>query len=78
MVADQAQKDLEFYKDHLEYLALKDVCFDVTDGRFSYSLCMLGSVQQKELHGDMNTVVLGQVDLPSLLTWIWNDCSVVL
>ena len=59
--AEQAQKDLDFYKDHLEYLALKDVCFEVVDGKFSYSLCMLNSVTQKELEGNYNSVVLGHV-----------------
>lgn len=59
--AEQAQKDLDFYKDHLEYLALKGSCFEVVDGKFSYSLCMLDSVTQKELEGNFNSVVLGQV-----------------
>jgi len=60
--AEQASKDLEFYADHLEYLALRDQCFEVNDGKFAYSLCMLGRVTQRELEGDHNSVVLGEFD----------------
>jgi len=59
--SEQASKDLEFYADHLEYLALRDQCFEVNDGKFAYSLCMLGRVTQRELEGDRNSVTLGEV-----------------
>ena len=57
-IAATANDDLVKYKDHLEYLAMKDQCFEVVDGQFSYSLCMLGSITQKEVSGSRE-VTLG-------------------
>jgi protein kinase C substrate 80K-H len=46
----------------LAFQALKDQCFDVVDGKFSYSLCILQKVSQKEEHGNYNTVSLGSYE----------------
>ena len=51
---DAAQSDGD-----LAFQTLKDQCFDVVDGKFSYSLCVLSKVSQKEEHGNFNTVSLG-------------------
>jgi hypothetical protein len=51
---DAAQSDGD-----LAFQTLKDQCFDVVDGKFSYSLCILSKVSQKEEHGNFNTVSLG-------------------
>jgi len=56
--AESASTDMEKYKDHLEYLAMKDQCFDKEDGAFTYSLCILGSITQKEVVGSRE-VTLG-------------------
>jgi protein kinase C substrate 80K-H len=56
--AKQAKEQLEKYENKLQFLAMKGQCFDANDGKFSYSLCVLESVKQKELHGH-NTVTLG-------------------
>jgi protein kinase C substrate 80K-H len=54
----QAIEQLEKYENKLQFLAMKGQCFDANDGKFSYTLCVLDSVKQKELHGH-NTVTLG-------------------
>jgi protein kinase C substrate 80K-H len=46
----------------LAFQALKDQCFDVVDGKFSYSVCILQRVSQKEEHGNYNTVNLGSYE----------------
>lgn len=47
----EASSELEQHKDQLEYLAMKGQCFDKEDGAFTYSLCILGSITQKEVVG---------------------------
>ncbi|RYH31747.1 hypothetical protein EON65_02040 [archaeon] len=62
MSVNNAQRELgeiERYNDHLEILAMKDQCFEAIDGKFSYTLCVMGDVRQKELEGGHNTVNLG-------------------
>jgi hypothetical protein len=59
--ARSASDDMEKYKDQLEYLAMKDQCFDKEDGAFTYSLCILGSIKQKEVVGHRE-VTLGTFD----------------
>ena len=49
--ARTANDELSKYANHLEYLALKDQCFEKEDGAFIYSLCMLGRITQKEVVG---------------------------
>jgi protein kinase C substrate 80K-H len=56
-----AEDDLEKYKGKYAFLKLKNQCFDVEDGKFSYSLCVLQNVKQKELNG-FNTVTLGDFE----------------
>ncbi|KAJ1431805.1 glucosidase II beta subunit-like protein-domain-containing protein [Ochromonadaceae sp. CCMP2298] len=34
-----------------EYRALKGVCFDKLDGAFTYTLCVMGKITQKEVSG---------------------------
>jgi protein kinase C substrate 80K-H len=58
---EQARRDLETHKDHLELLAMKNQCFEVVDGKFSYNLCMLENIRQKEIDGNGN-VSLGEFD----------------
>lgn len=38
----------EEHKDFIEFLALKDQCFEVDDGKFTYSYCVGVSVKQQE------------------------------
>lgn len=48
------------YSEYLPFLALKDQCFEVKEAdKFVYTLCMFGTIQQKEMHGSRNTVTLG-------------------
>lgn len=54
-------QEIEKYKDFAAFLALKDQCFDVVDGKFSYNLCMMQNVKQKEVEGH-GQVVLGNFD----------------
>jgi len=58
-LAKDAADDMERFKDFLEYLALKDTCYEVVDGAFKYSLCVLGKVTQSEVGGNRNEVTLG-------------------
>jgi protein kinase C substrate 80K-H len=60
-LAEAAKTELETHKDRLEYLALKDQCFDKEDGAFIYSLCVMGSISQKEVSGHRE-VTLGHFD----------------
>lgn len=57
-----AQKMMEAFKNHLEFLALKGQCFDTVDGKFSYTLCALESVKQKDSADTSNEVNLGQFE----------------
>ena len=57
-------KEGEEFAGHLEFLALKDKCFDQKDANFVYSVCMLGKITQKE-NGRSNTVTLGNFGAPS-------------
>ena len=41
-------EETERYKDYLEFLAVRDQCYDVKDGKFMYSLCMLKSLHQTD------------------------------
>jgi protein kinase C substrate 80K-H len=59
--AETAKKDMDFYKDNLEFLALKNECFTMNDGKYTYSMCVLGDVTQQELGGG-NKVTLGKFD----------------
>ncbi len=59
--AEKAQQELSTYKDNLDLLAMKGQCFDVIDGKFSYNLCMLENIRQKEIDGHGN-VSLGEFD----------------
>jgi protein kinase C substrate 80K-H len=56
-----ANDEVAKYAEYLEYLALKDQCFEKEDGAFLYTLCVLGKVKQKELHGHRE-VTLGVFD----------------
>lgn len=58
-LAKDAADDMDRFKDFLEYLALKDTCFEVVDGAFKYSLCILSKVTQSEVGGSKNEVTLG-------------------
>lgn len=58
-LAKDAADDMDRFKDFLEYLALKDTCFEVVDGAFKYSLCILSKVTQSEVGGSRNEVTLG-------------------
>jgi predicted nucleic acid-binding Zn-ribbon protein len=58
-LAKDAADDMSRFKDFLEYLALKDTCFEVVDGAFKYSLCILSKVTQSEVGGSRNEVTLG-------------------
>lgn len=46
--------------------ALKNQCFDVVDGKFSYSLCVLQRVTQREESGSHNSVTLGEYNSVSV------------
>jgi hypothetical protein len=54
-------QEIDKFSNYLEFIALKDQCFDVIDGKFSYSLCVMSSVKQKEVDGH-NTVTLGNFE----------------
>ena len=41
-------EETEKYKDYLEFLAVRDQCYEVKDGKFMYSLCMLRSLHQTD------------------------------
>eukprot|EP00598_Pedospumella_elongata_P005552 CAMPEP_0184969722 /NCGR_PEP_ID=MMETSP1098-20130426/2413_1 /TAXON_ID=89044 /ORGANISM="Spumella elongata, Strain CCAP 955/1" /LENGTH=611 /DNA_ID=CAMNT_0027491533 /DNA_START=1 /DNA_END=1836 /DNA_ORIENTATION=+ len=56
--AQGANDELLQHADELEYLAMKDQCFDKEDGAFTYSLCILGAITQKEVVGH-RSVTLG-------------------
>jgi protein kinase C substrate 80K-H len=51
-------QEMERHNNYIEFVALKDQCFDVVDGKFSYSLCVMNNVRQKEVDGH-STVTLG-------------------
>ena len=51
-------QEVEKYKDYKGFLALKDQCVDVKDGKYTYSLCMLKNVHQND--GGGSNVSLGQ------------------
>lgn len=59
--AENAKKDMEFYKDNLEFLALKNQCYSMMDGKYKYEVCILGDVTQQE-EGGGNKVTLGKFD----------------
>jgi hypothetical protein len=44
-------KEIEQYKDRLEFLALKNQCFNAVDGKFTYKFCVLQNVKQSETDG---------------------------
>lgn len=50
--------EVDKFKDTLEFLDLKNQCFDAIDGKFTYSLCMLTEITQSE-NGGSNKVRLG-------------------
>jgi protein kinase C substrate 80K-H len=54
----------EKFEGFLEFLSLKDQCYEQKDGNFVYSVCMLGQVTQKE-NGRGNSVVLGKFKSPA-------------
>ncbi|CAE7845108.1 unnamed protein product, partial [Symbiodinium microadriaticum] len=54
----------EEYAGYMEFLALRDKCFDQKDANFVYSVCMLGKVTQKE-NGRSNSVTLGLFGKPA-------------
>jgi len=56
--AQAANEELVKHAEELEYLAMKDQCFDKEDGAFTYSLCILGAITQKEVVGH-RSVTLG-------------------
>lgn len=57
---ENSLKDFELYSDKLEYLALKDKCFDGKDGKFTYSVCILDKLTQRDTEsGDGGEVTLG-------------------
>ncbi len=56
--AQGADDELLTHANELEYLAMKDQCFDKEDGAFTYSLCILGAITQKEVVGH-RSVTLG-------------------
>jgi hypothetical protein len=58
VAAKGASEELLRHADHLEYLAMKDQCFEKEDGAFTYSLCILGAITQKEVVGH-RSVTLG-------------------
>jgi ElaB/YqjD/DUF883 family membrane-anchored ribosome-binding protein len=41
-------KEVEEFKDRLEFLELKNQCFNAVDGKFTYKLCVLNSIHQSE------------------------------
>ena len=59
--SNEAKAELELYKDFLEFLALKGQCFETVGGKFSYSVCLLDKVTQKEIDGHRE-VTLGRFD----------------
>lgn len=59
-VSESSLKDFEDYSEHLEYLALRDKCFDGKDGKFTYNVCILGKLTQKDTENtDSDDVLLG-------------------
>lgn len=59
-VTEGSLKDFEDYSEHLEYLALRDKCFDGKDGKFTYNVCILGKLTQKDTENtDGDDVLLG-------------------
>lgn len=52
------KKELENYTNNFEFFYLKSKCFDAIDGKFTYSLCFLENIHQKETDGG-NRVSLG-------------------
>jgi protein kinase C substrate 80K-H len=59
-VSESSLKDFEDYSEHLEYLALRDKCFDGKDGKFTYNVCILGKLTQKDTeNADSDDVLLG-------------------
>ena len=59
--ASTAANELEKYDDKLAYLHLKDQCFSTIDGKFTYNVCVMKTVSQKETDGH-NDVTLGKFD----------------
>lgn len=56
-------RETEKYKEYLDFLALKDQCVDVKDGKYTYVLCILKSVHQKDEGG--SSVSLGNFKILS-------------
>ena len=52
-------KEMEDYSEYLEYLALKDKCFDGIDGKFTYSVCILDKLTQRDGDDSSTEVTLG-------------------
>jgi len=59
--ASGAADELKKYEDKLEYLHLKDQCFSTIDAKFTYTLCVMKDVTQKETDG-YNEVTLGKFE----------------
>ena len=59
--ASTAANELEKYEDKLEYLHLKDQCFSTIDAKFTYTVCVMKDVTQKETDG-YNDVILGKFE----------------
>jgi hypothetical protein len=53
----EAKNDLELFKNKLEYLALKNQCFSVVDGKFTYDMCVLKDISQND--NENSRVTLG-------------------
>lgn len=45
--AQRAAMELEKYSDYLAFLALKGQCFDTSEGKFTYSLCIMKDIKQQ-------------------------------
>jgi hypothetical protein len=59
--AEEAKSKLELHKDHLEFLALKNECFDMRDSHYTYTVCVMKNVVQKD-DDSSSRVTLGDFD----------------
>lgn len=58
---EKVKRDLEAHSDHLAYLAIRDECMEVVDAKFTYKVCVMGSVTQTE-DGSHSSVTLGDFE----------------
>ena len=58
-ITEKDLKEMDDYSEFFEYLALKNKCFDGLDGKFTYNVCILGQLTQRDGDNDSSEVTLG-------------------